>query len=91
MQSFWTSNREVDNDAIRVERLSLNSRVETAGGNCNFELLILGQFPFQVFDKDVILRNNQNFRHYIVYEFAERHPMFFQELNQIFARNTTIL
>src|SRR3954447_19951084 len=74
-----------------MEALGLNAGLEAAGCDADFELTLYRQLAPQVFDQDLILSHNQHLGHGLVFEVAQGHPVLFQELDQIFAGNATVL
>lgn len=91
LDGFRTTNREVDDDAVRVEAFRLDAGVKAAGGDGDAEGLFSGQFALDVFDEDLVLSDDQNLGLGFVFKFAERHIMFFEELDQAIARNAAVL
>ena len=91
LQSFELADREIDDDAVGVEALSLNAGLETAGGGGGAECFFHGQFTLEVFDQHLVLGDNQNLGHRFVFEIAQRHAMLFEEADQVFAGNPTVL
>src|SRR3954471_5924256 len=74
-----------------MEALGLNAGLEAAGCDADFELTFDRQLAPQVFDQDLILSHDQHLGHGLVFEVAQGHPVLFQELDQIFAGNATVL
>src|SRR5262245_33225712 len=74
-----------------MEAFGLNAGLEAAGCDADLELTFDRQLAPQVFDQDLVLSNNQHLGHGLVFEVAQGHAVFFQELDQIFARDATVL
>src|SRR3954465_1665256 len=74
-----------------METLGLYAGFEATGRDADFELTFHRQLTPQVFDQDLILSHDQHLGHGLVFEVAKRHPVFFQELDQVFAGNATVL
>src|SRR6476619_1665410 len=74
-----------------METLGLYASFEATGRDADFELTFDRQLAPQVFDQDLILSHDQHLGHGLVFEVAKRHPVLFQELDQVFAGNATVL
>src|SRR5438132_12880018 len=74
-----------------MEAFGLNAGFEATGCDADFKLTFDRQLAPQVFDQDLILSHDQHLGHGLVFEVAERHPVFFQELDQVFAGYATVL
>ena len=49
------------------------------------------QFALQVLDQDLVLGHDQHLGHGLVFEVAQGHAVFLEELDQVFARNASVL
>src|SRR5688572_5002232 len=74
-----------------MEAFGLNAGFESAGSNAHLELPFDGQLAAEILNQNLILSHDQHLGHCLVFEVAKGHPMLFQELDQIFARNATVL
>src|SRR6188474_2337548 len=74
-----------------METLGLYAGFEATGRDADFELTFHRQLTPQVFDQDLVLSHDQHLGHCLVFEVAKGHPVFFQELDQVFAGNATVL
>ena len=81
LQRFDAPDREIDDDAVGMEALSLNPCFETAGSDGHFERAFLRQFALQVFDQHLILCHDQHLGHCLVFEVAQGHAVLFKETN----------
>ena len=70
MQGLDLTNREVANDTVGVEALSLNTGFEATGRDGNFEISLCGKFTFKVFDQHLILSDDEHFGHGFVFQIA---------------------
>src|SRR5690606_17273034 len=85
------TDRKINNDTVRMEAFGLNAGLKSAGCNGNSERFLRRKFPSQVLDQDLILSHDQHLGHRLVFEVAQGHAMFLQELDQVLARDTTVL
>src|SRR6476620_7235852 len=74
-----------------METPGLYAGFEATGRDADFELTFDRQLTPQVFDQNLILSHNQHLGHGLVFEVAKGHPVFFQELDQVFAGYATVL
>jgi len=64
-----------------METLCLNTCLETACGDLNFEALFQRKFSLQILDQDLILRNDQDFGHGLIFQVSQRHSVLFEKLD----------
>lgn len=89
-QSFATSHGEVDDDAIGMERFSLNSGFETTVGE--IELEIIAAHTVDESGLDVRFgTDEEDFSDGFVFKFPERHTVLFEESDEVFAWNPSVL
>ena len=55
LERFDLADREIDDDAVRVEALGLNTGLEAAGRDCHLERTLQRQLPLEVFDQHLVL------------------------------------
>lgn len=91
LNGFSATDREVDDDAVRMEALRLNTGVESARSASDTEGFFRRQFTLDVIDKDLILSDDQNLGFGFVFKFAQRHFVIFEELDQTIAGDAAIL
>jgi hypothetical protein len=68
-----------------------NPRLETAIGQFEFEVLIFGQKFFDAVVEELFGPNQQDFVPLFLFQLTQRHSVFFEEADKLFARNATIL
>ncbi len=56
-----------------------------------FKRFFKRQIALEIFDEHLVLADDQDFGHRFVFQFAQRHSVFFQKLNQVFAWNASVL
>src|SRR6185369_8917643 len=91
LQRFDPADRKIDDDAVGMEAFGLNAGLEATGCDADLELTFDRQLAPQVFDQDLILSHDQHLGHGLVFEVAQGHPVFFQELAQVYAGDATVL
>src|SRR5262245_11612041 len=74
-----------------MEALSLDAGFEAGMGQLVLEIIVFGKDIFDAIDKELLGADDKNFVQPLFLEFAQRHPMFFQELDEMFAGNAPVL
>jgi hypothetical protein len=65
---------------------------KSAGGDrlCGTNVL-RRQLAFEILDENLVLRDDEHLGHRLVFEVAQRHAVFLEELDQILARDPPVL
>src|SRR5262249_9783348 len=91
LQRLELANREIDNDAVEVEAFGLNACFEAARRGRGAERPLYRQLALQVLDQHLVLRDDKHLGHRLVFQVAKGHTMLLEELDQVFARNASVL
>ena len=71
LQRFELADREIDNDTVRVEAFGLNACFEATRSGRGAEGPLDGQLALQVLDQDLVLGDDEDFRHRFVFQVTQ--------------------
>ena len=91
LQRFELADREIDNDTVRVEAFGLNACFEATRSGRGAEGTLDWQLALHVLDQDLVLGDDEDFRHRFVFQVTKGHSMLLEELDQVFTRDASVL
>lgn len=91
LKCFELADREVDNHAVWVEALGLDAGFKSTGSDRYLEALFEWKLALQVFDQDLVLSDDQDFGHGLVFKVSKGHSVLLEELDEVIAWNASVL
>src|SRR5581483_5362375 len=91
LQTLGAAHRQIDDDRVGVEALGLDAGFKTAVGHFVLVILVFRQQFLEPFDEQRLGADDEDLVPSFFLQLAQRHAVFFEEADEVFAGNPAIL